>query len=192
MNGVWKSLILQITLTGLLFVLLVGCWNPFAPTEGDILGGSSVTLTNQQSPEEVLENMRYAYIYRDSLIYSQIIDTGFVFIYYDPDLGGSGDYNFWGRDVELRTTSRLFHAYNHFNLIWNATLFSEYRAQGVVLDSLPDEAAQIAAADEARFTKTFDLDIGTDIHVTGNAIFSFRKGADALWRIVRWRDESDY
>ena len=173
-------------------VSLTSCWNPFAPTEGNIVGGMDVTLTDQQSPGEVLENMRYAYIYRDSLIYSQIIDTGFVFVYYDPDLGGSGDYNFWGRDVELRTTSRLFHAYNHFNLLWNATLFSEYRYQGTRLDSLPTEDDQIQQADEARFIKTFDLDIGTDIHVTGNAIFSFRKGSDARWRISRWQDESDY
>ena len=172
--------------------VLASCWNPFAPTEGDIFGSANVTLTDLQPPGEALENMRYAYIYRDSLLYSQIIDTGFVFIFYDPDLGGSGDYNFWGRDTELRTTSRLFRAYNHFNLLWNATLLTEYRFQGARLDSLPDEAAQIAAADEARFIKTFDLDIGTEIHVTGNAIFSFRKGADMRWRISRWQDESEY
>lgn len=172
--------------------LLTGCWNPFAPKEGDIIGSANVSLTDQQSPGEVLENMRYAYIYRDSLIYSQVIDTGFIFIFYDPDLGGSGDYNFWGRDTELRTTSRLFRAYNHFNLVWNATLFSEYRFQGARLDSLPNEADQISAADEARFIKTFDLDIGTEIHVTGNAIFSFHKSTDNIWRISRWQDESEY
>ncbi len=178
---------------GALLILswLTGCWNPFAPAEGDIAGSQSVTLTNQATPADVLKNMRYAYIYRDSLIYSQLIDTGFVFLYYDPDVGGSGDYTFWGRDTELRTTGRLLKAYSHFNLLWNATLFEEYRFQGNRLDSLA-VADQIAQADEARFIKTFALDIGTEIHVTGNAVFSFRKGADAIWRIIRWQDESDY
>ena len=102
----------KIALLLLANLMLMSCRNPFAPAEG-ILGGEKIlTITQQQSPDEVLQNFRYAYIYRDSLVYSALFDTGFVFLYYDPDVGGSGDYNYWGRDTELRTTARLFRALN--------------------------------------------------------------------------------
>jgi len=151
-----------------------------------------VTLTEQQTPDEVLDNMRYAYIYRDSLIYSQLFDTSFVFIYYDPEAGGGGAYNFWGLDTELRVTGRLFRAFDHFTLVWNATLYDEYRIGDAVLpDSIPQEQA-IAQADRAALTKTFSLTIGTEIHLSGNAVFDFVKGSDNRWRISRWQDESVY
>ena len=100
----------------MIFILMSGCWNPFAPTEGSLEGGVALTLTEQRSPEDVLQNFRYAYIYRDSLVYSELFDTSFTFIYYDPDIGGTGGYNYWGRDTELRTTGRLFRAFDNFTL----------------------------------------------------------------------------
>jgi len=103
-------------------MVFAGCWNPFAPTRGELEGAISLTLTEQKSPDEVLQNFRYAYIYRDSLVYSELFDTSFVFLYYDPDVGGAGGYNYWGRDTELRTTGRLFRAFDHFTLVWNATI----------------------------------------------------------------------
>lgn len=158
------------------FVLL-SCWNPFAPEEGDLGGIQQLTLTEQRSPDEVLDNFRYAYIYRDSLVYSNLLDSGFVFVYYDPEAGGSGDYNFWGRDTELRTTGRLFRAFDHFTLVWNATISQD-----------PLEITDSTA--EASLTKTFDLNVGTDISLTGNAIFLFVKDSTGTWRIRRWQDES--
>ena len=103
-----RAIRLVVLATSLIFT---ACWNPFAPTEGALEGEKILTLTQQRSPEEVLQNFRYAYIYRDSLVYSALFDTGFVFLYYDPEVGGSGDYNYWDRDTELRTTARLFRAF---------------------------------------------------------------------------------
>ncbi len=156
---------------------LWSCWNPFAPQEGDLGGLEQLSLTDQHSPEEVLQNFRYAYIYRDSLVYSRLLDTGFVFVYYDPDVGGSGNYAFWGRDTELRTTGRLFRAFDHFTLVWNATLQQD-----------PAEISDTSR--EASLTKTFDLSIGSSIQLTGNAIFHFVKDSTATWTIDRWQDES--
>ncbi|NQV16848.1 hypothetical protein HQ531_15395 [bacterium] len=153
--------------------LLVGCWNPFAPTEGSLEGGGNLTLTEQRSPDEVLQNFRYAYIYRDSLVYSELFDTSFIFVYYDPEVGGSGGYNYWGRDTELRTTGRLFRAFDHFTLVWNATIATDTSQSG-----------------EISLTKTFDLSIGGDIFLSGNAVFDFLGDSSNTWRITRWQDES--
>lgn len=153
--------------------LFSSCWNPFAPTEGVLDGAFSLTLTDQRNPDEVLQNFRYAYVYRDSLVYSQLLDTSFVFVYYDQNVGGSGGYTFWGRDTELRTTGRLFRTFDNFVLVWNATIAADTSQNGTI-----------------SLTKTFDLSIGGDIFLTGNAIFAFIADSTGTWRINRWEDES--
>lgn len=154
---------------------VLGCWNPFAPTKGLLDGAISLTLTEQRTPDEVLQNFRYAYIYRDSLVYSELFDTSFVFIYYDPEIGGVGGYNYWGRDTELRTTGRLFRAFDHFTLVWNATINQDTSQNG-----------------EISQTKSFDLSIGGDIFLEGRAVFDFVQDSTAgVWKIKRWQDDSN-
>ena len=153
--------------------LLASCWNPFAPSEGVLEGGLNLTLTQQRTPDEVLQNFRYAYIYRDSLVYSELFDTSFIFIYYDSEIGGSGGYDYWGRDTELRTTAKLFRAFDNFTLVWNATIAE---------DSLD--------VNEQSVTKTFDLSIGGDIFLSGYAVFDFISDPSGTWRITRWQDDS--
>ena len=159
----------------LVLVILSSCWNPFAPTKGTLDGGVVLTLTEQRSPDEVLQNFRYAYIYRDSVVYSKLFDTSFVFIYYDDEIGGTGGYNYWGRDTELRTTGRLFKAFDQFTLVWNAVISRDTSDAGLIT-----------------LTQTFDLSISGDIFLHGNAVFDFKSDDEGVWRITRWEDESFY
>lgn len=164
--------LVRLTFIFLVLLSFSACWNPFAPTEGLLDGSVTLTLTKQQSPDEVLQNFRYAYVYRDSLVYSELLDTSFTFVYYDFSVGGSGGYNFWGRDTELRTTGRMFRAFDNFTLVWNATSESDTSQNGTI-----------------SLTKSFDLSIGSD-SFTGNAIFDFISDSTGTWRISRWQDES--
>ena len=168
--------------------LCAGCVNPFAPTAGLVEGASDIILTARESPEDVLSNFRYAYIFRDSLVYSELIDSSFIFIYFDPELEGTGRFDSWGRDVELHATARLFTAFPNINLEWNSTVFAEYLEEGegtqVREEFFPD-------AREARISKGFELAVGGDIKINGTALFSFqRERSGDVWKIVRWRDES--
>jgi len=164
------------------------CVNPFAPELGEVEAGTSAVLTERENPDEVLENFRFAYIFRDSLVYSEIIDTGFVFIFFDPSAEGSGRFDSWTRDVELKATSGLFRALRNISLEWNTTVEETYWTPA------PDSVVSITyfeGAQKAKISKSFLLKLGNEIQLTGTAVFSFRKDrVGSGWRINRWIDES--
>jgi hypothetical protein len=155
---------------------LAACFNPFAPSLDKTPDFSNI-ITQQQSPEEVLQNFKYAYTFKDSLLYHDVLEESFVFEYFDPNLAPSGGFRTWGRDVDLKTTGQLFRNFDVIDLEWLATLFSESDGEF-----------------ERRFMR-FNLNlIGPNFNfiVSGTAIFTFRRSAlDNKWRIVRWKDESD-
>jgi hypothetical protein len=157
-------------------VLWNGCFNPFAPKLSSSLESGDLLVTEQKSPEEVLQNFKVAYTLKDSLLYSGLLDTQFVFVYFDPNEGTSGTYVSWGRDVDLFTTGRLLRHFSIIDLVWNSTLYSRQE----------ETTGEIG--------KTFVLTlVGTEVDYTlsGKAVFSFRKCRDDRWRITRWKDESD-
>ena len=92
------------------------CLNPFAPKlhEGE---ESELIITDQKTPEEVLQNFQYAYTFKDSLLYSDLLDSSFVFVFFDPNQGTSGMFVSWGRDVDLQTTGRLFRNFDVIDFI---------------------------------------------------------------------------
>ena len=174
-----KSLIQKTTvgfaIIGFAAVISFRCLNPFAPKLDRSIGSSDI-VTEQTTPAEVMQNFKIAYTFRDSLLYSDLLDTAFVFVYFDPDAGTSGNYVSWGRDVDLSTTGKLFRHFTIIDLVWNTTLY------------------EFDEGDRGELSKSFDLTLtGTDVdyHLSGRAVFSFRKCADSRWRITRWKDETD-
>ncbi len=102
----------------LIILIAFACKNPFAPGLAGEDTPHSKLLTQQRNPEEVLNNFQYAYAYKDSLIYSELFDSTFIF--------RSTDFNeypptpiAWGRDIELRTTGRMFKYFNTLDVVWN-------------------------------------------------------------------------
>lgn len=158
-----------------IFLFGIDCLNPFAPDlETNLF--SDVKITEQTMPEDVLQNFIYAYTFKDSLVYDKLLDSSFVFVYFDPNLGTSGLFASWNRDVELKTTGRLFRSFETLNLVWDSTIYETH------------------AGSEAEYAKTLHLHmfgLQGEFNLTGNAIFNFRKSPyDHKWRITRWKDES--
>jgi hypothetical protein len=165
-----------IVVLGLVLVALRGCVNPFAPKLTQSLEGEEFIVTEQKNPEEVLQNFKVAYTFQDSLLYSNLLDTAFIFVYFDPNEGTSGSFVSWGRETDLVATGRLFRHFQVIDLVWNTT-YSGWEDD-----------------DQGEVRKGFDLSlVGTesDYRVSGKAVFSFRKCRDEKWRITRWKDESD-
>jgi hypothetical protein len=61
-----------------IILVLVSC-NPFAPSLTDKESNNS-KITQQKTPRDVLTNFRYAYVFKDSLVYSDVLDSSFQFI----------------------------------------------------------------------------------------------------------------
>lgn len=157
-------------------IVLTGCYNPFAPELTDRLEVGDLVITQQKTPDEVLQNFKIAYMFQDSLLYSDTIDTSFLFVYFDPSQGSSGQLVSWGREEDLLTTGRLFRHFQVIDLVWNETIYETQK----------ETVSEIS--------KGFDLTLTgdqTSYMISGRAVFTFRKSGDAKWRISRWKDESD-
>jgi len=161
-------------------LLIMRCFNPFAPKLEDPTRNDLI-ITGQLTPEEVLQNFQYAYVFRDSVLYAELLDSSFVFVYFDPNQEPSGQFVSWGRDVDLRTTGRLFRNFNSIDLVWNSTIL--------------DTSYAINGEFRAETYRTFNLSlVKTEeiLNITGIAIFNFKKNDyDNKWRITLWKDESD-
>jgi hypothetical protein len=149
--------------------LFLYCDNPFAPALAPEDTPHSNLITEQKTPQEVLANFRYAYTFKDSLVYSDILDSTFIF--------RSTDYNEyppkpieWGRDTELRTTARMFRFFNTLDVVFNTIL---------PMDSSVTNP-------EYRVTFTLTLDGGISIPpLNGEVLFQFilrkKKYYISLW-----------
>ena len=168
----------SITLTSTLLLLINwGCWNPFAP-KLDTSSHGALILTEQKTPDEVLQNFNYAYTSKDSLLYSDLLDSSFVFVYEDYDLGRLVS---WGRDVDLKTTGQLFKRYETITLTWNSTI---YQDTTLIVDT---------TVVGIELSKTLQLNLfgqNDEYSFSGSAIFDFKLCDDKKWRITRWKDES--
>lgn len=168
-----KHIILILTI---IFIVCLNCLNPFAPKLVDS-NNEDLIITEQKTPDQVLDNFKYSYVFKDSVLYSELLDSSFVFIYFDPNIESSGRFVSWGRDIDLKTTGRLFRNYDVIDLIWNSTIYS------------------FNEEDRAEYSKSFHLSLIKDnetVNISGNAIFIFKKSEyDKKWRIIQWKDESD-
>jgi len=160
----------------LLAIAALSACNPFAPELDSSPADSAPLLSDQMTPEGVFQNMRYAYTFKDTLIYGKLLAEEFTFTYRDYDKVMDVS---WGRDEEMRITSRLFDNAQSLNIVWNDIA-------GISGDSL-----QTAVTRSFNLTVTFSP---TDImRVDGKVNLELRRARSTdPWKIVHWRDESAY
>ncbi|MFA5511081.1 MAG: hypothetical protein WC313_01420 [Candidatus Kapaibacterium sp.] len=152
-----------------------GCTNPFAPGLADNMGGEEI-LGDQRTVEGVFQNFRYAYLFKDTLVYGSLLNDDFRFIFRDFDKGIDES---WGRDEDMRTTYRLFQATQSLDLNWND-----------VVNSIGDTLIQ-------DISRGFNLTViftPTDVvTIFGRVNLRItRTGTDSEWRISQWKDESNF
>ncbi len=163
-------------LFSILTLIAIGCENPFAPKLATNQAAPTSFLTDQKTIDGVFQNFVYAYTFKDTTVYSQLIAPNFTFTYRDYE---SGVDVAWGRDDEMRSTSAMFKYVNRLILNWNNIL-------SLTQDSL-----------HATVTRGFTLTVAfnpADIEeVDGKAYFELvRTSSSAPWQISLWKDESNF
>ena len=166
----------------LIFIILLinfACTNPFAPGLSDYKSGD-LTLGDQRTREGVFQNFRYAYFFKDTLVYGKLLADDFVFVYRSDNDIIAPDKS-WGRTEDMITTFGLFNAAQNLDLIWNDIILSSYNADSTIQD----------ITRSLSLTIVFSSDDIVRLH--GWAIFTLiRKDTQSPWLIAKWRDESNY
>ncbi len=155
---------------------LYACTNPFAPSYDENYDNNRPPISDLTTIEGVFQNFQYAYTFKDTLIYGELISSDFVFTYRDYEQGFDVS---WARDDEMRTTFGLFENSQRLDLIWNNIVLS-------TIDSL-----------DANIVRSFNLNITfnpTDVvRVDGRVNLSLRQDPETKkWSITRWFDESNF
>ena len=134
-------------------------------------------LADQKSLDGVFQNFVYAYTFRDTSVYSQLVGPGFTFVYRDYD--NSQDVA-WGRDVEMRSTSMMFQLVNQFTLTWDNTYY-------------PADTTSTHAVVTRGFNLTVAFNPADIEDVAGKAYFVLdRTTSSDPWKISMWKDESNF
>lgn len=167
-GGYIKNLLVIIGLS-----LLIYSCNPFAPVLDEKLGASGGLISDQRTVQGVFQNFQYAYTFKDTLIYSQLLSKDFTFSYRDYELGVDVS---WGRDEDMRVSSGLFQSTQRLDLTWNNIV-------SMTMDS-------------TRIIRSFNLTITfnpTDIiFIDGKVNLTLGKEANGKWKIIHWVDESNF
>lgn len=158
-----------------LFNLLItwSCFNPFAPKLDTELNAN--LCTGLKSIDDVFCTFRNAYAFKDTALYGSLMASDFIFTYRDYDHGIDVS---WGRDDEMRSTYSLFQSVQSLSLIWNNIISS---------DTGEGKRTIIRG-----FNLTVTFNPGDIERVDGYANLTFILDSESSWRLVHWRDESNY
>lgn len=151
---------------------LSSCDNIFAPSLDNSTPVS--ILTDQKTVDGLFQNFKYAYTFKDTIVYGNLLAENFVFTYRDYVSGFDVS---WDRTTEMRTTNGLFRNAQKLEVVWNNIIF-----QGG--DSLLQNVKR-------SFNLTITFNPSDVVRLNGFADMTLsRNTAEDVWRIVRWRDES--
>ncbi|MEJ2618164.1 MAG: hypothetical protein P8Z35_24620 [Ignavibacteriaceae bacterium] len=157
-------------------MVTAGCKNPFSPAYDTSEGNASSAISDLKTIDGIFKNFQYAYTFKDTTIYGQLISQDFIFTYRDYDLNYDVS---WGRDEEMKTTYGLFQNSQRLDLIWN----------NIYLSSEDSLTATIVRG----FNLTVTLSAIDILRVDGRVNLSLRKNPDTKkWIITRWTDESNF
>ncbi len=150
------------------------CTNPFAPKLDNELGSGTSLISDQSTIEGVFQNLQYAYTFKDTTIYGNLLSQEFTFAFrdYDREIDVA-----WGREDEMRVTYGLFNNSERLDLIWNNIV--------------------AITSDSTNVVRSFNLTITfnpTDvIFVDGKVNLQLEKlKSENKWQIITWIDESNF
>lgn len=153
--------------------ILIGCQNPFAPKIDNSIGDKNSPLSDQSTIDGIFQNFQYAYTFKDTMIYGNLLNTNFIFTYRNYDLGYDVS---WGKNEEMKVTYGLFKNAERLDIIWN----------NIFVSSVDSNYANVVRG--FNLTITFNP---TDVfRVDGKVNLTLAKSL-GVWKITNWIDESN-
>lgn len=161
----------------ILALSLLNSCNPFAPAFDDS-SSDDPAISDLKTVDGVFQNFKYAYTFKDTVIYGEMIAPDFIFTFIDFEEENPVNVS-WGRELEMRATYGLFQNSERLDIIWNNVFFEN-------VDSLT-----------ANIIRGFNLSVTfgpTDVkNVFGRINLSLKKNPSTdKWQITRWNDESNF
>ena len=175
-DNIFCSKKIQYSLVVLLFAstltIFYSCENIFAPKLDNT--NSSSILTDQKTIEGLYQNFRYAYTFKDTSVYSELLSSDFTFIYRDYESGFDVS---WDKPTDMKTTSGLFNNTQKLEVIWNNIVYQDG-------DSLITNVRR-------SFNLTITFNPSDITHLYGFVDMKMtRPTANDKWQIIYWRDET--
>lgn len=159
-------------------VILFAACNPFAPEFDDESNPNDSILGDSRTVDGVFQNVRYAYTFKDTTIYGQLLHPDYSFVYRDYERGVDVS---WGRTEEMRITYELFRNVQKVDLVWNNIV------------ALSSDSSNTNSVVSRNFNLTFTFNPTDVVRVDGFATLTLlRIQSSDPWQIVRWRDESNF
>jgi hypothetical protein len=167
------SCIKRLALYCLIMISAYSCVNPFAPGVDENIGKNNSIISDQKTIDGIFQNLQYAYSFKDTLIYGQVLDKNFSFSFRDYDRGVDVS---WGRDDEMRVTYGLFQNTQRLDLVWNNIVSITADSTGIVRS----------------FNLTITFDPTDIVYVEGRVNLTLIKDSNKMWKLLRWIDESNF
>jgi hypothetical protein len=157
----------------LLFFTTISCLNPFAPRFDN---SPAEPACDPTTIEGVFQCFQKSYTSRDTTLYGSLLDARFTFVYRDYELGIDVT---WGRDEELRTTYGLFQNVQRLDLIWNNIV------------SISTDTIRVNVRRGFNLTIIFNPNDIDRVDGYANLTLERARTTDP-WKIIQWRDESNF
>lgn len=152
--------------------VLNSCDNIFSPRIDN--SGSTSIITDQKTVEGLFQNFKYAYTFKDTLVYGDLLTEDFLFIYRDYLQGFDVS---WDRQTEMRTTNGLFQNSQRLDIIWNNIVFQSGDSLNISIKRSFNLSITFNPSDIVLLNGFVDMNLT-------------RPTPEDKWRIQRWRDES--
>ncbi|KAA0211557.1 hypothetical protein FBQ84_02010 [Ignavibacteria bacterium CHB1] len=148
------------------------CDNIFSPRIDN--SSSSSIITDQKTIEGVFQNFKYAYTFKDTLVYGNLLADDFIFIYRDYVKGYDVS---WDRQTDMKTTNGLFQNSQRLDIIWNNIVYQQGDSLNVSVKRSFNLSITFNPSDIVLLNGFVDMTLS-------------RPTVDDKWMINKWRDES--
>lgn len=153
-------------------ILFYSCDNIFAPKLDNTVQGS--IITDQKTIEGLFQNFKYAYTFKDTAVYGDLLNEDFIFTYRDYALGYDVS---WDRQTEMKTTYGLFQNSQKLEVVWNNIVYQN--------------GDSINLSVKRSFNLTITFNPSDVIRLAGFVDMNMKRAtSDDKWRLSRWRDET--